>query len=563
MGRAGRVWVFSIATAVIAGGCAGPTAPTASETGPAVPPAEPKRLTMAVVFDPIAVFPDIDQRQASASAELNELVNAGLTRVDHNEARYPQLAEAVPTAENGQWKVSPDGTMETTWRIQNGATWHDGTPLSAEDFVFTVNVYRDRELPLFSNTPYGLIDEARAPDPQTLVVRWNRTYIGANELAISPMPKHLVEAAYMENKGGLLELPVWSTEAVGSGPFRVQQFARGSHALLAAFDGYVLGRPKINAIEVKFIQDPNTLAANLLAGAVEATIGRGLSVAQAVAIQQTWSDGRIAEHVFKSWVRIHPQFVDPNPAVILEVPFRQALLHATDRQQIVDTIQERVGAVADVGINNRSPQFSALEVSVVKYPFDSRKAVQLIESLGYRRGADGVFVDGAGQRLSVELRTSADNTARVRALSAIADDWRQAGVAVQETVMPNQLQGDREYRATRCCFEVNRSGTSIDHIVAYHGDGVRTATNRFRGSGRTHNYPRYSHPDLDALIERYEQTIPIPERMRVVGQILEHMTSRVVQMGVYYDVQPVMVHKRISENFIGFTWNAHEWDVAR
>jgi peptide/nickel transport system substrate-binding protein len=198
----------------------------------------------------------------------------------------------------------------------------------------------------------------------------------------------------------------------------------------------------------------------------------------------------------------------------------------------------------------------------VKYAYDPRQAVQLIEGLGYKRGGDGSFGDASGGKLSVELRTSADNTARVRALSAVADDWRQVGVGVQETVMPSQLQGDREYRATRCCFEINRGGTALDFVDAYHSDGVRTAANRFRGNGRTHNYPRYANPDLDALIERFDRTIPMAERLQVVGQILQHMTSQVVQMGMYYDVQPVMVHNRLGTNFVGFTWNAHEWDLS-
>ena len=57
---------------------------------------------------------------------IEELVNAGMTHVDDRGTRSPQLAEAVPTVENGLWRVLPDGTMETTWKIKAAARWQDG-----------------------------------------------------------------------------------------------------------------------------------------------------------------------------------------------------------------------------------------------------------------------------------------------------------------------------------------------------------------------------------------------------------------------------------------------------
>ncbi len=553
------VLISSVLLAVTA--CAGPS-PKASGNEQAAPASQPKRMTLAIVGDPITVFPGIDQRQASASAELQSLVNANLTRSDHEDILYPQLAEAVPSAENGLWKVLPDGTMETTWRLHPGATWHDGTPVTVADFLFTLKVLQDKELPLAGSQVYGYIEGARQSDPQTMIVQWNRVYIGADALALVPMPRHLVESAYNENKHGLLELPVWGTEAVGTGPYRVQQFERGSHALLQAFDGYVLGRPKIDTIMAKFIQDQNTLAANVLAGAVDATIGRGLSIEQAVQIRNQWPQGRIADLLYHSWVRIHPQFINPTPAVILEVPFRQALLHAIDRQQIIDSVQEGVGAISEIGLSTNSPYYGVIGPSVVEHSYDPRRAAQLLDGLGYTRGADGLLVDRAGQKLSVELRTTQDNAARLKALVIVADDWQKAGVGVVQSITPAQLQGDRAYRQDRPGFEINRVGAALDGIAAYHSRSIQTAANNYRAPGGGTNYPRYGNAELNDLIERFERTIPLSERLNVAAQAFHHMTSLVVQLGLYYDVQPVMVDNRISRNFLGYTWDAHEWDLA-
>src|SRR5207245_5741060 len=70
---------------------------------------------------------------------------------------------------------------------------------------------------------------------------------------------------------------LFRSEYVGLGPYRLKEWAMGSYLLLSANDHYVLGRPKIDELEVRFILDANTVAASILAGAVQATIGTGLS----------------------------------------------------------------------------------------------------------------------------------------------------------------------------------------------------------------------------------------------------------------------------------------------
>jgi ABC-type transport system substrate-binding protein len=94
---------------------------------------------------------------------------------------------------------------------------------------------------------------------------------------------------------------------------------------------------------------------------------------------------------------------------------------------------------------------------------------------------------------------------------------------------------------------------------------VRLPENSFRGtagasSGGT-NYPRYSTPELDILLDRYLATIPQAERTRVAGQVVNHLTANVVQMGLYYDAEPSLVSHRLK-NFNGYVWKAHEWELT-
>ena len=74
------------------------------------------------------------------------------------------------------------------------------------------------------------------------------------------------------------------------------------------------------------------------------------------------------------------------------------------------------------------------------------------------------------------------------------------------------------------------------------------------------------NPEFDTLLETYFKTVPVPERLQALGQIIRHMADQVTVVGLYYDPQPAAISDRVVnvgrewvQVFI--TWNAHEWDV--
>src|SRR5206468_5092435 len=64
--------------------------------------------------------------------------NAELDTVDGQGDARPYLAEALPQLNSDTWRVFPDGTMETSYRLKPNLTWHDGAPLTADDFAFAL-----------------------------------------------------------------------------------------------------------------------------------------------------------------------------------------------------------------------------------------------------------------------------------------------------------------------------------------------------------------------------------------------------------------------------------------
>lgn len=559
---------------MLAWGCA-PAVPTGGGTGgdSSVPRVSgPKRVVAAIRSAPASLA-----RQKTNPAglvgsvpgldALEELVHAGVVHLTPNGGLEPQLATAVPTAENGAWRVFPDGRMETTVRLRDDAKWHDGTALTTDDLIFATVVEQDKDLGIPRNPAYDLIEGIEALDARTIIVRWKQPFIEADALfsysAALPLPKHLIERAYLDDKANFLGIPYWTEEFVGAGPFKMREWAVDAYAILQANPTYVLGRPRIDEVEVRFIADPNTLMANMLAG-VEMTIGRALSLDQALQIKEQWRDGGFVVRN-AGWANISAQFVNTSPVVIRDLRFRRALLRATDRQQLADVIMAGQSAISHTFVGWDTPEYKAIENRIVKYEFDARRASQEIEALGYVKGADGFFVDGAGQKLGVEIRTTIQNDIHAKTTATVADYWQQVGVAVEQVIIPIQRAQDREYRAQFPGFELIQNGNSLTvrDVRRFHSSSTSLPENRFQNAG---NSSRYQNPELDAAIERYLSAIAYADRMDALGAIVNHQTENLPLTGLFFFVTPTMLANRLQNvvargDRFSESWNAHEWDV--
>ncbi len=552
--------------AVVAAGCAAPPGARTLQDGETGRPSAPKRILAGILGDPYTLSRAINAAGTGSIrgvSEAEKLIHAGTAIADAQGVFQPQLAEAVPTLENGGWRVSPDGRMETTWKLRPNARWHDGTPVTSADLSFTLMVGQDKDLALAAYPGYTSIESIEMPDERTATVKWRRPFIEADRLFTHefalPFPKHVLEGPYATDKAAFLEIPHWTTDYVGAGPFRVRDFVRNSHMVLQAFDDYVLGRPKADEIVVRFISDPNTLIANLLAGEVQVTIGRGINLEQAMQVAAQWADGKM-ESKPANWIAHYPQLLTPNPAIIGDVRFRRALLHALDRKAMSDSLQGGEAPVAHSWYEIGAGDYRDVERFIVKYDYDSRRASQLVEDLGYAKGPDGFFRDGAGQQLVIQSMTNAGDDLKEKMLLVGADYWKAIGVGVDTVLTPRQRASDREYRATFPGFDLVRQPFEPERI---HGSEAALPENRFSGKNRT----RYMNAELDTLIDRYFTTIPTQERLQILGGMLQHMSDRVVALGVFYGPEPMLInHRLLNVNTVRApssdeTWNAHQWDV--
>jgi peptide/nickel transport system substrate-binding protein len=526
--------------------------------------AGPKKLVAAIRGNPKFASSALNRGgggRIDGDRELGGLSSVGLSVQSASGEYIAVLSEQLPTLENGRWKVLPDGRMETSYTIVSGAVWHDGTPYTAEDVAFSAKLSADSEMPWLPEAVLRYVEAVEAPDARTVRVLWKEPFIRPHLLDFNPsFPRHLLGTHYGGDKEAFLNLPYWTTEFVSNGPFKVKEFVRDSHVQLVAFDRYALGRPKLDEIEVRFIPDENALGANILAGTVQATLGPSVTVEQGIQIRDRWPEGTMRPGP-SGWININPQFLNPDPPILLNVQFRRALYMAIDRQRIADELMYGLSDVAHSSIHPSEPEYKHIEPAIVRYEHDPRRSVQMIEELGYRKGGDGMFVDAAGKPLSIQIMATQDD-ANAKPQFAVLDYWKTIGITPDAEIVTSQRQRDLAYRANFRSFSLQAGiGYGPDGMNALLSKEARTPERNYFGG----NYIRWMNADTDALVERYFTTIPFDQRMQVLGQLVRFSTDNVLWMPLYWRVLPTLTDNRVLEiSPVGQGqqwWNAHLWDL--
>ncbi len=565
MGRLnGSVLAVGLLTALLLG-CAQPQRPAATGDRDANAPrseARPKRVIAVIMGDPPGFVQALAGFGSRGVDALEHMVAAGLTVIDNKGGLQPRLAEAVPSLENGLWVLLPSGEMQTTWKIRQGAVWQDGRPVTSEDVLFSSRLQQDRELAFYTNASYfSTVESIEATDERTVTVKWKQPQIEADGLFNDPVfPKHLLERAYNEDKANFMSLPYWADEFVGAGPYKVREFVRGGRAMLEANDSYVLGRPKVDVVEVRFIPDPSTIVANIMAGEVDVTLGKTLSAEQGTDAANQWRDGKL-DFTASNMISVYPQFLGANPPIVQNLQFRRALLHAIDRQQLADTLLPGLSSVAHSLMYPGQRHLAEIEARLPKYEYDPRQATQMIEGIGYTRGGDGTLRDSTGQPINVEIRTYTVDINQKTTL-AVADFWQRVGVSVTPNVMSPQASTNNEYVFTYPAFILQRYTSDLAGLKQIHSSRTPLPENNFRSG----NISRYQNPEFDSMLDAYFSTIPVNQRTQHLGQVLFHMADQLTQMGLFYDAEPTMLSGRLMNVTARWpsstqSWNAHEWDV--
>jgi len=506
----------------------------------------------------------------SGSADFSWVFNSFLTYFDMQGVTHPLLAREIPSQERGDWRINADGTMVTTYRLRENARWHDGAPLTARDFVLGYQVAVDPEMPIRDRLPEALMAGVEATDEHTVVITWLEPYFRANTLSylqLDPLPSHLFAEKYRTNKANFVFGEEWTAGYIGNGPFRVERWTPGSGLVARANLNWVLGPPRIETLDIRFIPDPRTELANLLAEEVDLINSPAVRGAEAaVARDQLVPAGRGYVRSWQKTIRyLEFQFRDvPNwQRAVTDVRVRHALRQAVDHATLVEALTHGFGSVADAFIVPPDPFFSQVEGAIVKYPYDPARAATLLADAGWTRPRPGAQVASpGGQVLDVEIWSTADGGSEQEAL-ILTDYWKAVGINATINLIPVARQRENELRVSFPAVNGTARTGNLDNFV-WTSVNIPTQEARWQGTNRG----SFQDTDIDALHKRALATFAPAEQASAVAALHRRMSELLGISPLYYQANVLLARSRLKgplgepADSSGMAWNVFEWEVA-
>lgn len=457
---------------------------------------------------------------------------------------HPHLAE--------RWTWSDDG-LALTFHLRDDVKWSDGQPVTADDVVFSLGLMRD---PAVGSPAAPALAHLRAEDPvqkiddHTVVVhfdhRFDRDTMLTSAGGYALVPEHVLRDW---PRGNLRGAPS-STSPVTAGLFRVARWER-NHELVLQRDeaSTVVHPPYLDGVIIRVLPEYATRLLELKAGRIDML--QGLQVEDVEPLQRDHPEitvyrrgKRFAD--FLVWNLQDERFAD--------VRVRQALAHAVDVQTLTLALLtgggQTYGARATGTI---TPELCGTQNEDIQpIPHDLSRAAALFAEAGWRDTDGDGWLDRDGQRFSFTLETNAGNVRREQAQVILQEQLRGAGVDVRlETVEGNAFYEKLKRRE----FQAALAGLGASLFV--------DPSSRWK-TGAPYNYPSYSSPRVDELIEQGLATTDAGEANRCWRELQAQIYADQPYCFLYWRDELVALHSRFRDVEINTLWvfaNLADWWV--
>jgi len=362
--------------------------------------------------------------------DIDRLLYSSLIRYDDRGVPHGDLAES--------WGISQDGTIYN-FSIHQGAVWHDQTPVTSSDIVFTVELLRSGDIPIPEDLrSFWEQVEVLVLDEKTMQFRLPEPFAPfLDYLSFGVLPEHLLG----DVSGEELIDAEFNMEPVGSGPYQFERLSVGEEGiegvLLRIFDDYYGNIPYIEEILFQYYPDAESAL-----NAYQDEEVMGISHITDEILAGALSEPNLNTYTGRSPILtlVYINLDDPSLPFFQEVEVRRALLMGINRQKIINEILGGQGVIA------HSPVLAdtwAYYEEIENFPHDPEGAIQILKDAGYTFPADGGEIRAKeGVALAFELVYQDEEPYRSIA-SYIQQDWEKIGVkAVLRATTYDELVSD-------------------------------------------------------------------------------------------------------------------------
>ncbi|ODT99772.1 MAG: peptide ABC transporter [Rhodospirillales bacterium SCN 65-16] len=453
----------------------------------------------------------------------------------------------LPTVENGKARVIdlPDGKkgMEVDVELRD-LRWGDGVPVTTKDVAFTLEVGKHPLSGVASSEGFKRVLKLDVKDDRRFTMTIDRVTFDYNSSALLLLPAHIEKPIFEANPAEYRNKTAYDTQSTNPGlafgPYRIVEIVSGSRITLEQNSTWTGEKPYFKRIVVKIIENTAALEANLLSGGVDYVLGElGLSLDQAIAFEKR--HGAKYNVVYKPaliWEHID---VNLDNKLLADKRVRQAMLLAIDRKAISEKLFDGKQPIAHGGISDLDPMFSP---TARQYNYDPPAAKKLLDEAGFSTIRNNVRQNAAGERLSIELGTTAGNRVRELVAQVIQSQLRQVGIEARIKAEPPRLffevMNRRNYNGLGMYAWVQRPGGVPRSTL--HSKEIPTAENGWSGQ----NYPGYANPQMDKALDDAERELDVDKRRALFAEIQKLAADDLPSLPLFFRVDPFVIPKALK-----------------
>ena len=387
----------------------------------------------------------------------------------------PRIAES--------YEISDDG-LDYTFHLRDDVTFHDGTPVTADDVVFSIELYKASE---YQGSQISMLSSVEATDEHTVVCHLDAPYSPFLQGICSPM---IASKAYYESSED-----DFVNNPIGSGPYKFVSRAKGSNIKLEANEDYYRGAPEIKEVTFEVIPDSSTKAIALQTGEVnfaeiDSATKPQLEANPAITIAE------VPTSAF-SYIAMNTEKEPFN-----DVKVRQAINYAIDRDNLVAVCYD---GEAEVNSNICAKERFGYSDDQFQYTYDPEKAKELLAEAGIETPYD------LGEILVAEKYS---NLATV-----IQNDLKAVGLDVTISVKEfNSYISDLQngsYGIT--ALNMTLEGDTQTLEMAFTSDYIGIANNA-----------RYSDEEMDKLFEQARTETDNDKRAEIFNEIFTKVQDEAI-----------------------------------
>ena len=413
-------------------------------------------LTIVTTAEPDTINPFTSS--AASSSLIRQFASwGGDTSFGDDAALFPVLLTRVPSIDNGDVVIFTDPATgrtkeKLTYHIRPGMYNHpmyEGEPdklheVTADDYIFTMKLQVVPRIQAISKSGVWKIDEIKKIDKYTVEATYNEVYTyatwgwGDTYQAVFEQDLYTAPQDFNTREDFI---------AYQNGPYKLVKWDKGDHIEFAPNPYSIYSKPLMDKIIIRFMSDTNTIKLNLQSRSVDCA---GISPMDYKDLKNTLPDYKFIFTEASSWSHIDLNLFKPDPKspdtpaldwVFGDKRVRQAMLYAIDREDLNKTINQNIYKIADSWMSPKSRFYNP--AAIKKYPFDPKKAEQLLEEADWKLmniGGESIRCKNGDPKkaFNFKFRTNSENPQAIQMAELVKNMLSRVGLKINPMPVPGK-----------------------------------------------------------------------------------------------------------------------------